>query len=310
MRLSVPPPATTAHDVVGFGLNAVDHLCRVPRFPTFDSKLRLSGYDCRPGGQVATALVALTRWGCRTAYLGSFGDDALGAQAREALVRAGVSVEGAFTRAGVRNQLAVILIDAASGERTVLWHRDAALAVRPEELDRRRILAGRILYLDGYDREAATAAAGWARAAGIPTVLDLDAAGEGALDLLERVDVAFLSRACAAEIAGSQDPAAVLPILARCGCVLSGVTLGRDGALAHHAGTTVHAPGFPVHAVDTTGAGDVFHAAIAYGLLQGWETGAMLRFANAAAALQCTGLGAQAAVPTLDRVERFLAERS
>ncbi len=310
MRLRAPLPAAAAYDVVGFGLNAVDHLCRVPRFPTFDSKLRLTGYDCRPGGQVATALVALTRWGLRTAYVGTFGDDTLGVQARDALVQARVDVEGTCTRAGVRNQLAVILIDAESGERTVLWHRDAALVMRPDELDPKRICAGRVLYLDGYDREAATAAARWARAAGIVTIVDLDAAGERALELLEWIDVAFLSRACAADIAGSQDPAAVLPILARCGCTLAGVTLGRDGAIAHYAGTTVHVPGFRVHALDTTGAGDVFHAGIAYGLLHGWETGAMLRFANAAAALQCTGLGAQAAVPSLDRIERFLAERS
>ena len=307
MRLRAPLPTEAAYDVVGFGLNAVDHLCRVPHFPTFDSKLEMDGYDCHPGGQVATTLVALARWGLRTTYLGAFGDDAPGKQVRRALIDAGVGVNDAFVRVGTRNQLAVILIDAASGERTVLWHRDGGLAVRADELDRTRVCAGRALHLDGYDRAAAIRAARWARAAGIVTVIDLDRAGEQVHELLASVDIAVVSREAAAQLTGSQDPEAVLPMLESCGCLLAGVTLGRDGVVARVEGRTVRMPGFRVQTVDTTGAGDVFHAGLIHGVLADWEPEAILQFANAAAALQCTGLGAQTAVPSLERIRSLLA---
>jgi sugar/nucleoside kinase (ribokinase family) len=304
------PPAATAVDVVGFGLNAVDHLCRIPRFPSFDSKMALDGYVCEPGGQVATALVALSRWGLRTAYLGSFGDDVLGVRSQHALRAEGVVIDGCLVREGVANQMAVILIDRRSGERTVMWYRDPALAVRPEEVPRDRICSGRVLHLDGYDRDAAIAAAGWAREAGVLTVLDLDAAGRDADRLLARIDVAIVSRECAEQLSGSTDPMVALRSLAASPSALVGITLGRDGVVAHCAGRDLHMPGFPVSPVDTTGAGDVFHAGVIYGLLGGMETEEALRFANAAAALQCTAVGAQPAIPSLARIHHLLAAGS
>lgn len=301
-----PVPAGRPYDVVGFGLNAVDHLCRIPTFPAFDSKMSLDGYECQPGGQIATALVALRRWGLRAAYLGAFGDDAFGVRARSALVAEGIAVDGSVIRTGVPNQLAVILIDAQSGERTVLWYRDPALTVRPGELRREQVCAGRLLHLDGYDRDATIEAAAWARAAGIPTVIDLDRPGVRVDELLAHVDVAIVPGECAVELTGRRDPAAALPVLASFGCALVGVTLGRDGVVVQYEGRTLHVPGFPVSVVDSTGAGDVFHAGIIYGLLDGHEVEAMLRFANAAAALQCTKFGAQPAIPTLEAVRRLV----
>ena len=77
-ELPRPLPEGRSYDVVGFGLNAVDHLCSLQSFPHHAGKMLLDGYDCRPGGPVATAVVALQRWGLRTAYVGAFGDDAFG----------------------------------------------------------------------------------------------------------------------------------------------------------------------------------------------------------------------------------------
>jgi sulfofructose kinase len=310
VRLRASPPLAAACDVVGFGLNAVDHLCRVPVFPTFDSKMLLEGYECQPGGQVATALVALQRWGLRTAYLGTFGSDPLGALARAALVDEGVAVDGCITRAGARNQLAVILVDGGSGERTVLWHRDAALVVRPEEIDPKHVCAGRVLHLDGFDCDAAIEAAGWARTAGIPTVLDMDSPRGRVEGLLRHIDIAIVPRAFALQFGDGRDPAAALPALARFNCALVGVTLGQEGSVAWCEGRTFRTPAFPVSCVDTTGAGDVFHAAMIYGLLAGWDVETMLHFANAAAALQCTRLGAQPGIPTLEAALALARTRS
>jgi sugar/nucleoside kinase (ribokinase family) len=296
--------------VVGFGLNAVDHLCRVPTFPVLDSKMLLGSYDCQPGGQVATAMVALSRWGSRAAYLGAFGDDPPGTRARQALEDAGVHTEGSLIRARTPNQMAVILIDERSGERTVLWHRDARLAVRPGEISRERFCAGRVLHLDGYDVDAALEAARWARATGIPTVIDLDTPGDGVDALLGSIDIAILPRACAAELTGRSDPEAALAALARYGSRLVGITLGREGVVALSDGRRLRLPAFDVRVVDTTGAGDVFHAGVIHGLLRGLDARGMLRFACAAAALQCTGAGAQPAVPDLAAIDALLETRA
>src|SRR2546427_9233159 len=110
-------------DVVGIGLNSVDHLCVVQRYPRLDSKQQLLTYDVQPGGQVPTALVALQRWGLRTAYVGGFGDDAGGVVARTSLAIEGVDLGAAVVRSNTRQQVSVILIDEVSGERSVLWQR-------------------------------------------------------------------------------------------------------------------------------------------------------------------------------------------
>src|SRR5437762_14078256 len=111
MRIPVAVPAVREIDVVGVGQNTVDHLCVVERFPAPDSKQRLQTLAVEPGGQVATALVALARWGARCAYVGTFGDDEAGAASRTSLAAEGVAVGHAPVRRGRRHRLAVVLAD-------------------------------------------------------------------------------------------------------------------------------------------------------------------------------------------------------
>jgi sugar/nucleoside kinase (ribokinase family) len=248
---------------------------------------------------VATALVALQRWGRRTAYVGTFGDGDAGRLARASLVAEGVDVGAARVRPGVSNQLAFILVDRDSGERTILMHRPAALTLRPDELDRALVTAGRVLHLDGYDLDAAVQAAGWARAAGIPVVVDVDAAVAGIDRLLAHADAVAVSREFASRVTGCDDEERALARLAgETGAPLTAITLGRDGVIARAGGRTLRVPAYPVHAVDTTGAGDVFHAGLIHGLLAGWLLDATLRFANAAAGLKCTRVGGRPGIPT------------
>jgi sulfofructose kinase len=297
--VAVPPARAGGVDVVGLGQNTVDHLCVVGAHPAPDSKQRLAGYAVQPGGQVATALAALGRWGARTAYVGTFGDDDGGRRSRASLEAHGVDVSSAPPRAGTPNQLSVILVDAGSGERTVLWHRADALALAPAELPRERVETARVLLLDGVDVPAARAAAGWARAAGVPTVADLDLSCAAAAEVIPLVDVLLVSREFAAGHTGERDPEAALGLLARAGAPVVGVTLGRDGVVARAGADVLRLPGCAVDAVDTTGAGDLFHAGFVWAMLGGLSLEEALRFANAAAALQCTRLGGREAIPAL-----------
>jgi len=282
-------------DLVGVGLNATDMLIPMAEHPVPGSKVEFRSASVLPGGQVASAVMACQQWGLRTRYVGKLGDDGAAQLHRDEFARAGVEAH-VITVPGCASQQAVILVD-SQGERTVLWRRDQQLGLRPEELDREWIVNARALHVDGYDTAAATVAAGWARAVGIPVVADLDDTYPGVEGLLENIDYAIVSRDVPARLLGLEDLEKSLPMMQRrYGCALTAATLGDDGVLAWDGKQFHYASAYQVAAVDTTGAGDTFHAGFIYGLLQGWPLRRRLDFACAAAALNCMGVGARGGI--------------
>ncbi len=306
-EIGITLPERREFDVVGVGLNAVDHLCTVPAFPTFNSKLQMAAYACQPGGQVATAMVGLQRWGCRTAYIGSFGDGIIGQLSRRSLEEEGVNVAASVQRRGVANQMAVILVDQQSGERTVLMHRPAALALAADEVRRDVVTAGRVLHLDGYDLDAALAAASWAHEAGMPVVVDLDTRSGPVERLVAVSDAVIVSQEFAELFTGAADPdTAIAKLAAATRAPLVAITLGAHGVVARAGGATLRVPAYAVRCVDSTGAGDVFHAGFIYGVLADWPLERTLRFANAAAALKCTQVGGRSGIPSVTAAEALI----
>jgi len=300
------PPAKE-FDCVGFGLNAVDHLVVVPAYPTFNTKIRLTTHTESAGGQTATAMVALRRLGMRTAYAGRFGSDEEGRFGLSTLVREGVDTSFAETIEGARTQVAFIIIDACSGERTIIWDRDERLAYRPDEAPEGFGARGRVLHLDAHDPPACARLAREARAAGTIVSVDVDNIYEGLPELLPLLDVLISSAEFPHRLTGLADHrAALIETKARYGCRLVGLTLGVQGALVYHEGVFLETPALPVPGGcrDTTGAGDAFHAGFIYGLLRGEELEGCLKLGSATAALKCRALGGRKALPT----ERELLE--
>jgi sulfofructose kinase len=289
-------------DVVGFGFNTHDHVCMVARPPRIDTKQRLQAYTQLPGGQVPTALVALQRWGLRTAYVGPFGDDVGGRRQRAALAVEGIDLSGTRRRVGVASQTSVILVDAVSGERTVLWTRPEALALHREELDRAIFASARALLLDADDIGTAILTATWAKEAGALVMIDVDEPGPRTDALLALTDVAIVSDHFAHRHTGHADLRAALRAMTACGPALAAATLGAGGAVACIERDIIDVPAFRLPVVDSTSAGDLFHAGCLYGLLHGWELERALRFASAAAALACGVLGGRPSVPALRRI--------
>jgi sulfofructose kinase len=293
-------------DVVGVGLNATDTLIPVHHFPAAGSKVEFRSANVLPGGQVATAMVACQSWGLRTRYVGKVGDDPAAALHRTEFSRLGVETH-LLTAPGCPSQQAFILVDDA-GERTVLWKRDDRLALQPCDLQREWILEARALHLDGHDTKAATVAAAWARSASIPVVADVDELYSGVDSLLPLIDYLITSRDIPGRISGECDLRKSLPVLRdRYGACLTAATLGHQGVLAYDGAQFHYAPAFRVQTTDTTGAGDIFHAGFIYGLLQGWPVPRRLEFACAAAALNCTGIGARGHIAPLEEIERLMA---
>lgn len=296
-----------AFDVVGVGANTIDHVCVVERPLGAGGKARAVDYRQLPGGQVPTALVALQRWGLRTAYVGPLGDDAGGELQRRSLDEAGVDLRGARRRPGVGSHTSVILVDAVTGERSIVWHRPPGLALRADELDRDLLGAGRALLLDGDEMETALVAAAAARAAGALVMLDADEPGPRTGELLRLCDAVIVGDGFPQRHAGTADLATALRRLCAGGPRLAVATLGGGGALARAGRRQLYVPARRVPVRDTTSAGDCFHAGVLFGLLQGWEIARALRFAAAAAALACTRLGGRTSVPALAEVDAALA---
>ncbi len=310
MRIPLKIPNGREFDAVGFGLNAVDHLIVVPEYPQFDTKIRFTDHQQSAGGQTATAMVALQRLGMRTAYAGRFGSDDAGIFGRESLAKEGVNLEYAETIEDAKNQLAFIIIDARSGERTIVWDRDERLSYRADEVPIDLASRGCVLHLDAHDPPACAAMARVARDAGAIITADIDNVYEGVHDLLPLIDVLITSSEFPNRLLGITDlRTALIEIKSRYGGPIAGATLGARGALVYCEGQFLESYAFtvPGGCRDTTGAGDAFHAGFIYAMLRGGDLESCLRTANAVAALKCRELGGRTALPDAKELQKFLS---
>jgi sulfofructose kinase len=293
-------------DLVGVGLNATDTVIPLSTYPARGSKVEYSTSTVLPGGQVATTVVACQHWGLRTRYVGKLGDDLAATLHREAFSHAGVETR-IITVPGGASAQSLILVD-AQGERTVLIRRDERLALQPSDLDRESIINARALHVDGYYTEAAILASTWARAAGIPVIADLDELYPNVETLIANVDYLIVSRDFPSRLMAEPDlEQALRKMHRRYACRLAAATLGQEGVLAFDGKRLLHTPAYCVPVVDTTGAGDIFHAGFIYALLEDWPLKRQLEFACAAAALNCTAVGARGGIHPLDDIASLMA---
>ncbi|HKB12764.1 MAG TPA: PfkB family carbohydrate kinase [Vicinamibacterales bacterium] len=314
MRIPLAIPSADAHpfDVVGFGLNSIDLVAVVAEYPTVNSKQRLQRVARLPGGQMATAVATCARLGWRARYIGRFGGDDLGAMSRDSLARDGVDLSAAQTMSGITNQFAVILVDARTGERTVLWDRHPALNMEPGDVEREAVTSGRLLIVDCHQTAAAAQAARLARAAAIPTIIDVEKVRPGIGDLLQNIDVIIAAEEFPTALTGHEHLGEAISLIAReWSASLVCVTLGAEGSLAWCRGREIRTPAFPIDCVDSTGAGDCFRGAFAAACLRmpNGDVEDVLSYANAVAALNCRALGSRGGLPTPDEVEQLMIAR-
>jgi sulfofructose kinase len=287
-------------DIVGVGLNATDTMLKVPHFPAYGGKVPFHGEEYSVGGQVATAIVACARLGLRSKYIGTIGDDERGKIQLESLLTSNVNIDHVQLRKNCPNQSAYIIIDEATGERTVFWSRPDCLTISPEEITEDQIVSSRMLHIDGHDTRAVEHAASIARSHDIPVSVDVDTIYAGFDKVLPYVDYLIASSEFPGRWTGIEDPFEALKgIQQRFGMKVAAMTLGAHGALALIEGRFVYSPGFVVNCLDTTGAGDVFHGGFCYAVLQGMPIDEALTFSNALAALNCTAIGARGRLSTV-----------
>jgi sulfofructose kinase len=293
--------------VLCVGIATLDHVFRIEKLSARAGKFRASGYARIVGGMAANAALAAARLGAAVELWTFTGRDRTGDEILEALAAEGVDVRAAV-RVAHPSLVASILID-EDGERAVYARiDDAALACDPD------------LPLGALGRcDAVLADCRWTPAAlktlaaayekGLPTVLDAEPTPPDTLfAMAAHATHTFFSEpglaAVAAASAGEHE-AALRALAPHCGGVV-GVTLGARGVLWLEGGALHRCPAPEVNAVDTLGAGDVFHGALAVALAERMPTRQAVRFASVSAALKCTRFGGGSGAPRRAEVQALL----
>ncbi len=298
----------TRWDILGLGVVAVDDLLYVEHFPRPNTKMRIQGKERQGGGLTATALVAATRLGARTAYLAVLGDDDLSCSALEELEREGVDCSPVLCQATARPVHAVVIVDRSSGERTILYTTEGYTPVPPEYIGEELIAQCRVLFVDYTAGEGGLRAVTLAHRHAIPVVADIEQESAPAMaELIPQVDHLIVDVEMAGRATGEAQPEHMVRALAhpkRACCV---VTAGERGCwYAEWGGEVHHFPAYHVNVVDTTGCGDVFHGAYAACIARGEPVARAIQVASAAAALKATRPGGRSGIPTWSAVEAFI----
>jgi ribokinase len=294
--------------VVGIGQCSWDFLAVADSYPRPDSKCEVRHWQEQGGGPVATALVALARFGAPGRFLGVVGDDAEGEKIRLSLQCEGIETAGLVTRRHASSQKAFIVIENRTGSRTIFWQRPTGNPLLPEEIRDSWLDGCSFLHLDGLMMDASLFAAAQARTHGIPVMLDAGSARPGMAELAGKCDYLVASERFALETGWDGTMKGFPHYASRFGSKVVTVTLGSRGSVTFHENETFAVPAFPAVTVDTTGAGDVFHGGYLYGLLRGLDLEDTIRFASAAAALKCGSIGGRAGIPDVRKVLGFLAD--
>ncbi len=292
-------------DCVGFGFHCVDLLLRIDQLPSFREHRhsRVQNFDMQGGGPVSTGLAAMGRLGAKVSYVGNVGDDHWGTVILGEYKKYGVDTSHVVVEKGATSPCDVVLVEDGSGERVFMMLPSNLPPSKFGEAERECVLGSKLVFLAGWG-DAVVKAAKAAKEAGISVLIDGLATG----GLKGLVDVAICGEEHAYMATHTNNPLRAVEKLSKGGYKTVGITLGSKGSIFKTEGKIVRQEAFKVKVVDTTGAGDVFHGAFGYGLIQGWDVQKTAEFASAVSALKCTKLGGRAGIPTLEETLAFIRE--
>jgi sugar/nucleoside kinase (ribokinase family) len=303
-------------DVAGLGTILVDHQVFLGTFPAHDTKTEVNSDRFQVGGPVPTALVVLSRFGKTCQFVGRWGKDTFGELIEADLGRERVRFDAAVCARAKSSGFAHVWVDRATASRTIVFSRARAESdtaenktaeidtaeINTAEIDAKAFSQCRLLHLDGWSSGAAIKAAECVKRNGGKVFLDAGSPKPGLRDLLPLVDVVNAPQRFAEMFFATDDIDEAAHRLREMGCETVIFTHGADGAVLYNSDGRMEQPAFPVAAVDTTGAGDVFCGGFLYAILEDWSSAESLKFAAATAALKCTRIGNRAALPTKEDV--------
>ncbi len=276
-----------------------DLVITAPYMPEQGETITGSGFFTAHGGKGANQATAAARLGGKVVMCGAVGDDGFGRDAAESLRKDGIDVSCVRTVEGVPTGTAVIVV--SGGDNRIIVDRGANDRLSKADVDRALASASRgdimLLQLE-IPLETVAYAVGKAKEKGMTVIMNPAPANRQAAELLPLCDL-VIPNETETEIFGGRDEL----VKSMVGTLI--ITLGSEGFELNANGVSERFPGRRVKAVDTTAAGDTFCGALAARLAAGDGIGEAAEFANRAAAIACTKMGAQPSVPTSEEVERY-----
>ena len=293
-------------DYVGIGFCSNDYLSVLPSIP-YDSKVQMTEHLVQGGGPAATSTVAAARLGLTAGFLGTVGDDDPGKRIIRDFEAEGVTTSSMVIRPGETSPIAYCWIEESTGKRCVAWTRGTLAELDPAtELDLSLVRQAKMLHTDGHQTQAAIAAGKAAKEAGVLFNYDAGTIRPGIEELVKLADILITSEEFARRYTGIDDLDKAIFKLAENGSRVCGITMGDQGSMMLDNGNIIRCPAFSIKAIDTTGAGDVYHTAFGVRYLETQDLMECMRFASAVSALKCLKLGGRTGIPNRQQVEDFL----
>lgn len=288
-------------DVLCIGVTSYDLVFTIDHHPRADEKSLANSFLSCGGGPAANAAVTVARLGLTAAFCGYLGTDIFGQLHFDELSAAHVDTQ-LVIRGNEQAPVSTVLVK-PNGNRSLINYRSSK-PLKKDTIDPGKINPKVILF-DGHEPDISMRFLEIAGNRAIPTILDAGSVNKGTQMLYDKVDYLVCSEIFASELTKEREPEKALEKLSDHNKNIV-ITLGKKGLLWKTQNDRNAMPAFPVQAIDTTGAGDVFHGAFAgcIALKKDWIY--TLKFSSAAAAVSCTRLGARTSIPTKEQVEAFL----
>lgn len=294
---------------VGIGANVFDTLYNISTYPTEDTKMRAAGSKTAGGGPVATGLVAASKLGTSTAFIGTFSDDSGGKFLKEDFEKYGVDISLTETKSGYRTFSSVLWLCADSASRTCVFDKGDLPPLALNDAQRKAIREADMLMVDGNEMDAAVEAAKIARESGTKVLYDCGGLYDGVERLLAFTDIMIPSEEFSLGHTGCKTAEeAAKKLYEDYSPEVVVITQGKKGGLIFDGSVLTHYPVYPAKVVDSNGSGDVFHGAFAAGVARGFDYLKCCHFSSAVSAIKCTGVGARESVPDFETVKKFLKE--
>lgn len=302
-----------AAEVLGIGCAVFDMMLIVDSFPVEDTKC--SGRDSKVqcGGPCAVAMIAASKLGVSSKIIVKQGDDTYGNTIKERLGYYGVDTSDVELIPGEKSSVCVVISNQSNSSRTCVGGgggRGAALRLKPEDINLDDIKNAKYLHVDGMNYDAAVYAAKKAHEFGTKVSMDAGGYHPEMDELFSLVDELIPAEECAYQIAGTRDvDEAAKIVYEKFKPEVLIITQGPKGGVILKDGVLTHYPAFKVNAIDTNGAGDVFHGGYVAARVKGMDVEEAVRFASATSAIKCTHFGASEGAPHYEDVVAFLKER-
>jgi len=293
-------------DVIGVGRAVMDYAVLVTKHPVVDQKTEALDRFYGSGSPIPNALCQLAGWGWSTSLVAVVGDDRDGEEFLSCITSCCVNVDHVTRREGQPTPRAFLWVEKGSGRRTVVLDR-ALAPLSPRDLPSKELDHCRFLLADGYEADANLEAMERVRKAGGEVMIDAGSIRDKMDEQLAICDWIIVPLAFAKAYYGNTDLFEVARDLKSRGAKAAVVTNGAAGCVAAWGDNTEWFRSYPMETVvDTTGAGDLYHAGFLHGLLKGWAIPSCIRWASATGALATTAFGGRGKMPSCDEVEELL----